>query len=122
MDAQRLKYLPVLALLLISGCASLKAIPLFNNDASLHNRIQSAKEVETFVMNGLSDARDQGLVTQAQIDTSIMPAIKVADGLIDQAALLEAAGQNDQAASKIDTAKQLLLVLKNDLLNLKKKG
>jgi hypothetical protein len=108
---------PVFALLavtLLAGCG-IDQIPLFNNSASLKNKIGSAYEIRTEINTTLADAVQMGLLTQDQVNTQFMPRLDFARHLIEQADELRVAGNLGGANDKLTSAKTILLALRKEL-------
>lgn len=116
---QRLKYLP-LAVLLLAGCASLKQIPLFNNDAMLKNRIASGYEVLTEANNQVAQSVMAGLLTQDDVNKHWSPVLDGARKTIDEADALRIAGDTNGSTTKIEAAKNALTFIRTQLEIIKK--
>src|SRR5258708_324136 len=77
----------LIAALLIAavGCQNLKAIPLFNPDARIKNRIGSAYEVDRELNAQLADFVMKKWMTQDDVDKHWSPSLDNARALIDGA-------------------------------------
>jgi hypothetical protein len=90
----------------------LTAIPLFNPEATLKNRIGSAYEVYGQVNGQIAEFVAKGWMTQDDVD-------KIRRG-IDEADALRLLGKTVDANAKIDNVKALLQSLRDGLASLQR--
>lgn len=111
---------PLFALLLLVGCQNLKAIPLFNPDATLKNKIGSAYEVYGEVNGQIAEFVAKGWMTQADVDKSWSPSLDKARKGIDAADELRKTGDTSGAGAKLDSVKAILQSLRDGLASLER--
>lgn len=110
----------LMALGMSQGCANLKRIPLFNPQARTLNKIASANEFINELNQEVSQMRDDGLVTQSQINHDISPSIDSATAIVDESEVLYRAGKTVEADGKVASAKAVLQTLKASLEQIKR--
>jgi hypothetical protein len=105
----------------LGGCQhSLTAIPLFNPEATLKNRIGSAYEVYGQVNGQIAEFVAKGWMTQDDVDKSWSPTLDKIRRGIDEADALRLLGKTVDANAKIDNVKALLQSLRDGLASLQR--
>lgn len=108
------------ALIATVGCANLKAIPIFNPDAKLKNRIASAYEVLTETNGQVADAVTNGWITQEEVNRNWAPSLDDAHKAIDAADAMRVAGDTTGAGQKLDSVKATLQTIRGALERMRK--
>lgn len=117
---RRLEPAALVLLLIALGCQQLKEIPLFNPEASLRNKIASAREVRTEINNKLVEFRTMGWLSQADIDKNFSPSLDTSKALVDEAEALRVAGDAAGGLNKMNAAKAILTAIRTHLSSIEK--
>lgn len=103
---------------IVTGCQdAIKKIPIFNPKASLLNKVASAEELEVEVNNELARLRDEGILTQAEIDKNFTPKLDKAEAIIKatRAVARSTTKPTTVPAGSLDEAKLLLISVREIL-------